>query len=30
MITDGEYVIAGQDYAPQTIPFQEGEEQLHH
>ncbi|WP_459211295.1 cytochrome c oxidase subunit I [Aquimarina rhabdastrellae] len=27
---DGEYVIPGQDYAPQTIPLQENEEELHH
>ncbi len=27
---DGEYVIAGQDYAPQHIPLQEGEEELNH
>ncbi|MBC9798471.1 cytochrome c oxidase subunit I [Sinomicrobium weinanense] len=27
---DGEYVIPGQDYAPQTVPLQEGEEELNH
>ncbi|WP_108866506.1 cytochrome c oxidase subunit I [Aquimarina aquimarini] len=27
---DGEYVIAGQDYVPQTVPLQEGEEEMHH
>ncbi|WP_103069923.1 cytochrome c oxidase subunit I [Aquimarina sediminis] len=27
---NGEYVIAGQDFAPQTVPFQDGEEQMHH
>ncbi|GGX13618.1 cytochrome c oxidase subunit I [Aquimarina muelleri] len=27
---NGEYVIAGQDYAPQTIPLQDGEEEMHH
>jgi cytochrome c oxidase subunit 1 len=27
---DGEYVIAGQDYAPQHIPLQEGEEEMDH
>ncbi len=28
--SDGEYVIKGQDYAPQNIPMQENEEDLHH
>lgn len=27
---NGEYVIAGQDFAPQIIPLQEGEEEMHH
>ncbi|MFT5926112.1 MAG: cytochrome c oxidase subunit 1 [Rubritalea sp.] len=27
---DGEYVIAGQDYAPQHIPLQDGEEEMDH
>jgi len=27
---DGDYVIPGQDFAPQNVPFQEGEEELHH
>ncbi|RAV28551.1 cytochrome c oxidase subunit I [Sinomicrobium soli] len=27
---NGEYVIAGQDYVPQTVPLQEGEEELNH
>ena len=27
---NGEYVIAGQDYVPQTVPVQEKEEPLHH
>ncbi|MFI2742047.1 cbb3-type cytochrome c oxidase subunit I [Zhouia sp. PK063] len=27
---NGEYVIAGQDYVPQNIPLQEGEEELNH
>ncbi|GLB51000.1 cytochrome-c oxidase [Neptunitalea chrysea] len=27
---DGEYVIPGQDFAPQTVPLQDGEEVLHH
>lgn len=27
---DGEYVISGQDYVPQTVPLQENEEELNH
>jgi len=27
---DGEYIIPGQDYVPQTVPMKEGEEVLHH
>ncbi len=27
---DGEYVIPGQDFVPQTVPLQENEEELHH
>ncbi|MEL4308814.1 cytochrome c oxidase subunit I [Joostella sp. CR20] len=27
---NGEYVIPGQDFVPQTVPLQEGEEELHH
>lgn len=27
---NGEYVIAGQDFAPQIVPLQEGEEEMHH
>ncbi|WP_024771635.1 cytochrome c oxidase subunit I [Aquimarina macrocephali] len=27
---NGEYVIAGQDFVSQTIPLQEGEEEMHH
>jgi cytochrome c oxidase subunit 1 len=27
---DGEYVIPGQDYVPQHIPMQEGEEEMNH
>lgn len=27
---DGEYVIQGQDYVPQTVPLQENEEELNH
>ncbi|WP_461533581.1 cytochrome c oxidase subunit I [Sinomicrobium sp.] len=27
---NGEYVIAGQDYVPQNVPLQEGEEELNH
>ncbi|MGS2741508.1 cytochrome c oxidase subunit I [Sinomicrobium sp. M5D2P17] len=27
---DGEYVIPGQDFVPQTVPLQEGEEELNH
>lgn len=27
---NGEYVIAGQDFAPQIIPLQDGEEEMHH
>jgi len=27
---NGEYIIPGQDYVPQHIPFKDGEEQLHH
>jgi cytochrome c oxidase subunit 1 len=27
---DGEYVIAGQDFVPQNVPLQEGEEEMNH
>ena len=27
---NGEYVIAGQDFVPQTVPLQDGEEEMHH
>jgi len=27
---NGEYIIPGQDYVPQTLPMQEHEEELHH
>jgi cytochrome c oxidase subunit 1 len=27
---DGEYVITGQDFVPQNIPLQEGEEEMNH
>jgi cytochrome c oxidase subunit 1 len=27
---DGEYVIPGQDFVPQTVPLQDNEEEMHH